>query len=491
MAETTGEKLQADIVIVGGGGSGLTAAAAALEKGANSIIILEKRSELGGNAIYPAGLLAIDTRLQRRLGMDAHTDEVFRQAMYYGHWKNNARLIRALLEKSASTIDWLEKKGLVFTSIVTHYPNQSPNTYHITEGEEGAGAQILKAMTGECEASGKVRFLRDTPATKLLLDKDGRICGVLARPKDGKEIRIDTGSVIVCTGGFSGNEELIKKYNPTYSREAAPPRGIPHNGDGVIMTTEIGADVDGMVVFEWESFYRGSWFLTVLERRPQTMWLNRKGERFCDEGIPVMAEAANAIGRQPGMVFYSLFDENNRQKLVNDELTPFEAFFLKNEAKEKAATSFAAQVEIDLKEAVASGGAIISDSLDDIARWMNIKPEVLKASIDEYNSCCDSGRDAWFAKDRHHLMPLRQPPYYALKCGVDLTNTHGGIKINERMQALTKENEPIPGLFAAGVETGAKDWDSYNMWLSGHAFGFTINTGRIAGEEAAGYVAEK
>ena len=105
MSEISNANLHADIVIIGGGGSGLTAASAALEKGANSIIVLEKRKELGGNAIYPAGLLAVNTRLQKRLGMDTHTDDVFRQAMYYGHWKNNARLIRVLLEKSSSTID--------------------------------------------------------------------------------------------------------------------------------------------------------------------------------------------------------------------------------------------------------------------------------------------------------------------------------------------------------------------------------------------------
>ena len=484
------KNLQADIVIIGGGGSGFVAASAALEKGAESIIVLEKRAELGGNAVFPAGLLAINTRLQKRLGMDAHTDEVFRQAMYYGHWQNNARLIRALLDKSADTIDWLEKKGLAFTNIVTHYPNQSPNTYHITETGGTAGRQILDATIKECEDSRKVRIFLETPARKLLLGKDGRISGVLAQGKDG-EISIATKCVIVCTGGFSDNEEMIKKYVPNYSKEVAPPRGIPQNGDGIMMTTEIGADVDGMVAFEWESFYRGSWFLTVLSRRGQTIWLNRRGERFCDEGIPVMAEAANAIGRQPGMVFYALLDEPNKQKLANDELMPFEAFFLKNETKGKAYTSFAAQLDIDLKEAVTKDSAIIASSLDEIAGWMGIEPAVLKNNVGEYNKFCDQGRDALFAKDRHLLQPLRTPPYYAIKCGVDLTNTHGGIKINERMQVMTREDEPIPGLYAAGVETGAKDWHSYNMWLSGHAFGFTVNTGRIAGEEAAAYVSGK
>jgi fumarate reductase flavoprotein subunit len=121
---------------------------------------------------------------------------------------------------------------------------------------------------------------------------------------------------------------------------------------------------------------------------------------------------------------------------------------------------------------------------------MGVKPMVLKNTVDEYNSFCDRGHDAVFVKNRLFLTPLRNPPYYALKCGVALTTTHGGIKINERMEALNKEDEPIPGLYAAGVETGATDWDSYNMWLSGHSFGFTINSGRIAGEEAAEYVAK-
>jgi fumarate reductase flavoprotein subunit len=118
---------------------------------------------------------------------------------------------------------------------------------------------------------------------------------------------------------------------------------------------------------------------------------------------------------------------------------------------------------------------------------MGVKPEVLKDTVEEYNSFCDHGRDAGFAKNPIFLMPLRNPPYYALKGGLALTATHGGVKINQRMEALDKEDEPIGGLYAAGVETGATDWDSYNMWLSGHSFGFAINSGRIAGEEAAKY----
>ncbi len=489
MNSKLGKIIKTDLTIIGGGGSGLTAAVAALENGIKSIIILEKHGKLGGNAVNPIGLLAANSHIQKRLGMDASTDSVFRHAMYYGHWKNNGRLIRALVDKSADTIHWLESKGIKFVEIITHYPNQFPNTYHVAAGPDGTGTQIINTFSKLCEKSGKVHIFYNTPAVKILTDKRHKISGVLARTIKGTEIQIDTKGVIVCTGGFSGNEKMIKMYDPSYDKKSAPPRGIPHMGDGIKMTSEIGADLDGMVVYEWEAFFRSSTFLTVLARRPNIMWVNRKGERFCDEGIPVMAEAANAIARQPGKEYYALFDETLKNKMLSDELTPFEAFFVKGEARNRKWTTFAETTVKDLEKSVLKGEAIVSSSLTEIAHWMGAKPNVLIASVNEYNSYCDHGRDATFAKELKYLEPLRNPPYYALRTGINLTMTHGGIKVNHLMEVLNKDNEPICGLFAAGVETGAKDWDSYNMWLSGHSFGFTINGGRIAGEEAAKYVA--
>jgi fumarate reductase flavoprotein subunit len=491
MARTASENLKADIVIIGGGGSGLAAAAAALEKGNKNIIILEKRSKLGGNAVNPAGLLAAGSHVQKRLGMDTTRDDVFRKAMEYAHWKLNGQLVRALVDKSGDTIRWLEDKGINFVSIVTHYPNQSPNTYHQASGTGTTGSQIVKALSQECEASKSVRIFCETPAQRILVDKKGKVAGVLAQTKNGREIRIDAKSVIVCTGGFANNEELIKKYDPAYNKDEVPSRGLPVYGEGIRLASEIGAALDGMIALEWEEFFWGSHYLTVISRRHNTVWVNKKGQRFTDEGIAVMADAANAIARQPGRVIYCLFDEKMKQSLLAEELTPLEVMFISSEFGEKALASFPAKVAKDLKVCAAQGKVKISSSWDEIARWMGAKPTVLKATVEEYNSFCGQGHDDVFAKDRLYLVPLTNPPYYALKCCVSLTATHGGIKINHRMEALDKEDEPIPGLYAAGIETGATDWDSYNMWLSGHSFGFTINTGRIAGEEAARYAAKK
>ena len=487
MAKKTQEILKADLVIIGGGGSGLTAAAAALECGIKNIIVIEKRAKVGGNAVYPAGLLAVNTPLQRQLGMDASTDVVFKHAVTYGHWKNNPRLLRVLIDKSADTIQWLENKGLKFNEIITHYPNQFPNTYHVADGSEGTGQQIINALNSQCLKAG-VKFLFNTKAKRILLDNINRVAGIIVGKSGNREIEIKTACIIICTGGFSGNEKLIRKYDPTYRKKLVPPRGLPNDGDGIKMATEVGADLDGMVVYEWEAFCNSSIFLTVLLRRPCTMWVNRKGERYCDEGIMVAVEAANALSRQPGKESFTIFDESIKNRMLKDRLNPFEAFFLEGEARDRKWSNFADTTLEDLKNGLTCDDVKISRSLAEVANWIGAEPEVLKAEVSKYNEFCEHGRDADFAKDNKHLLPLDNPPYYALRSGIKLTMTHGGIKVNQRMEVVDKEDSAITGLYAAGVETGAKDWDSYNMWLSGHAFGYTMNGGRIAGEEAAKYI---
>ena len=131
----------------------------------------------------------------------------------------------------------------------------------------------------------------------------------------------------------------------------------------------------------------------------------------------------------------------------------------------------------------------VADSWDEIAHFITADPDTLKDTIEEYNSFCHRGHDSMFVKDRRFLKPLEKAPYYALSCSIALLGTHGGIKINEHMEAIDLKDEPVPGLYAAGIETGTTDWDTYNINLPGHSFGFAINSGRIAGEEAAKYVA--
>ncbi len=126
----------------------------------------------------------------------------------------------------------------------------------------------------------------------------------------------------------------------------------------------------------------------------------------------------------------------------------------------------------------------IADSWNEIAEWIGIAPEILKETIEEYNLACERGYDPVLKKDRRYLVPLRKPPYYAIRMGVDYLDTIGGIKVNERMEVLDKEGKAIPGLYAAGIDTGGWVGDTYCIRTTGTTFAFAVNSGRIAGENA-------
>ena len=478
---SSAENLQADILVVGGGGSGLAAAVAAAEKGANNIIVLEARRTPGGNAVFPLGIFAAESRLQKRLGIDARKDDLFKKSMNYAHWKTNPRLVRALVNKSGDTIQWLEGKGINFVRVHPIYSNQVPPTFHFSSGPGTTGAKVVRALAKNCQDLG-VHLLCQAKAKKLLTSKEGRVIGVLAEAKD-KEIRITAKSVILATGGFAGNKELIKKYLPTYNEKEIHHVGIPHNGDGLLMATEIGAATEGMAILEMEGpEFPWSSPLSPIVKRPNTIWVNKKGERFTDETAALLfPESANSIYRQPNKTSYTLFDEKIKQSIIDEGLSPWEQFVIDSK-------SWPTRVDKELRLQVDKGRVKISDAWDEIAKWIGVVPEVLKSTIDEYNSSCDRGYDEIFVKDRRYLLPLLTPPYYAIQCCLNLLTTHGGIKVNRHMEVLSHQDSPIKGLYAAGVETGGTDSDTYNVNLTGHSFGFTINSGRIAGESAARYV---
>ena len=147
-------------------------------------------------------------------------------------------------------------------------------------------------------------------------------------------------------------------------------------------------------------------------------------------------------------------------------------------------------LEREVKKQADKGVLKISNSWDGIAKWMGAKPEVLKTTVDEYNAACDQHHDGLFAKDPRYLLPLRTPPYYAIKAHAAICDAYGGIKINENMEALDTEDNPIPGLYAAGSTAGCVESEKYCERLSGHLVGWALNSGRIAGENAVKYLSK-
>jgi fumarate reductase flavoprotein subunit len=149
-----GPNLEAEIAVVGGGGAGLAAALAAAEKGAR-VIVVEKRKDPGGNAAMAEGLFAAESSVQRRLNIDARPAYLFKVAMEHSHWKLNPRIMRAFIDKSGDTIEWLINKGLTFNCL-PYYPNQVPAVWHCFDG---GGVNLVRTMVNSCQDLG-VKLLR-------------------------------------------------------------------------------------------------------------------------------------------------------------------------------------------------------------------------------------------------------------------------------------------------------------------------------------------
>ena len=466
------EELKSDIVCIGAGGTGLAAAVAAAEKGAK-VIVLEKRNAPGGNTARAQGFFAAESPTQKRLKIEAPKDILYKMAMDYAHWKIDPRIISAFIDKSGDTVRWLEEKGLEIKEIWPLFPAQVIRTMHYPKG---GGEGITDILIKSCEEFG-VRIFYQTVPNKILMNTRGEVSGIEATSKE-KGIKISAKGVIIATGGYGGNKELLMKYCPAYIGDTLSP-GLKHMGDGILLATEVGAANEGLgPVFEGIAHGPGIW------KEPDMIWVNKRGERFADEAAGLNHfESVHAVLRQPGNISYSVFDElikSNIAEKIEGGYLPFRG--LASRPKIGKSPDLSKELEIE-----AAKGKV-SDSWDEIADWIGASPEVLKSTVEEYNFYCDHGYDSVFRKDRRYLYPLRTPPYYALRCHANFLSTIGGIKINHHMQVLNHDGNPIPGLYAGGNDTGGWEAENtYNAFLSGHAMGFAINSGRIAGENATKY----
>lgn len=469
--------LRCDAAVIGAGGSGLAAAVAAAEKGAK-VIVLEKRHGTGGDTALAGGLFAAESPPLKRLKNDSNADELVKRALSYAHWKTNPRIVHAFIKRSGDTIGWLENMGVKFWEIAEYYPTQGPRIMHLPEG---MGAGLIQVLVTRSKSLG-VTIFRDTLVTKILKDRSGKTVGIKARTKE-EEITVSSQCVIIAAGGYGGNRNLLKKYYPYYTDELHLV-GLPHQGDGLRMALDIGAATEGLGTLLLRGpYFRGATQVLTVATEPVTMWVNKKGERFIDETMGFnWPEAANALNRQPGRISFTLFDDAIKREFMttgpikgyrNPALKPLE------------------KLERQLRSEAAKGPVMISGSWDEIAHWIGAEPGTLQKTVNEYNHSCHRGYDEFLYKQRRFLLPLETPPYFAIRCCQGFLGTIGGIRINHEMEVLDEHDEKIPGLYAVGAGTGGWESDTYCLELSGSAFGFAINSGRIAGENAVKYAGIK
>jgi fumarate reductase flavoprotein subunit len=473
---------QTDIVVVGSGAAGLAAAITAAEGGAR-VIILEKERSPGGTSNFLQGTFAVESRMQRERYIMYSRDEAFKNIMEYSHWMANPRLVRAIVNESATTIGWLEKQGVVFTDVTINMPD-SPRTYHVIKGR---GEALVKTLTTRAKERG-VDIRLGTPVKRILKQGD-RITGVIAEA-DGEDIQVNARAVIIASGGYANNKDWIKKYTGfDLGVNLMPVGNVDKTGDGIRMAWEAGAADEGKSLLElYRAGPAGPDFalgnqIEYAVTQPD-LWVDPKGERFCDESICFYdSSVGNANARSKEGYTWSIFDEGIIKRMLERGID-------KNVAIDSMPGAKPAGIEREIKAALDKKSTEVfeADSVEALAAKMGVNPAVLKKTIDEYNDCCEKKHDENFAKNPKYLWSIKGPKYYAVRARTVFLGTMGGIKINEKTEVLDKKEAVIPGLYAVGFDAGGMYGDSYPIKCSsGLASAFALNSGRIAGKNVLKY----
>lgn len=477
------------LVVIAAGPAGLAAGIAAVESGLepSEVVILEKTKMTGGTANMGMGPLGVETRQQREGLMGVTREKAFYQFMNYTHWRSDALLVKKYIDRSADTIEWLEGMGVRF--VPSKFYEESEPTWHYVIPDEGrpgprAAGTMTRLMTERAKELG-IQIRLETWGTGLRKE-DGKITGVYAKTAGGEEILFECRAAIIATGGFASDHEMMKQYTGyTFGVDMFSYEGEALTGDGIKMAWEAGA---GKTEMKMELNYRipdnlNFFSIDAVMRQPNLM-VNLFGERFYNEGMLGNGTfTTNAIDQQKNRRCWILMDESIKKRYEKKGLDLISMVH---------GADIMGIFDKDVEAAMASGYPyfVKADSIEELCEKTGIDQAGLEDTLETYNHDCEGGRDTLFSKDYRYMKPLKKAPFYAACFCVAAYGSLGGIKINHKLEVVTQEFEPIPGLYAAGSDACSIFGDSYVFQLPGNTMGFALNSGRMAAESAAEYILE-
>ena len=459
-----------DVIVIGGGGAGLAAAIEALDAGAH-VLVCEKAQRIGGSTANSGGvIMAAGSDVQRERGVEDSVDALFEHYMTHNKYLVEAGLARTLCEGGQETLDWLRGFGVRFDPdalYVTGVENPATPRGHPAEGN---GHAIMVALENAAMSRG-LEVAVNTRVAGVLRDEGGHVEGIFA---DG--VKVTASSVVVTTGGFGNDFELLESWFPNAARHGQDWHfyvGIDENtGDGHRLAQAAGAAIVG------QGF--GQALLTAkFSKEPEPyipgwlVYVNCEGRRFVNEtGAYVIMD--HVVNAQAGGRCWAIMDH---AAFSRDDMNPryrtpeFLIFPTPNWQPEALARH------------LEHGAIYKGETLGDLARQAGIAPVVLASTIAQYNEAAKLGFDPHYLKDKRYLLPVAQPPWYAIELRpAGVGSTHAGLRIDTQARVYDTGGEPIPGLFAAGECTGgvmAHYVGGGNSLLNNFVFG------RVAGRNAA------
>lgn len=459
-----------DIVVVGCGVAGSTASLSAMFEARKTdkklSLLMVERSECenrGGNSRWTGAFLRMESENQI-------ADNFVEDMLSFSGGKSDRSYIEKLAIMAPETIQWIKEFGI-------NYKESKDSFITISKPRlipDGGGIEIVDTLIARSESMGAQIVYKST-AWKLIMDKNGRVKGLWLRGSDGNSVKVRAKAVILCSGGFEGNHEMLTSYmgKGADNLRTISKGGLYNRGEGIRMAMDVGAKTSG----QWDQFHaepidpRASFKVAEpsLMIHPYGILVDKAGRRFIDEGKGTVDETYESVARAifalPDQIAYFISDSNffkvpNIEKGIGSKIEPVQ-----------------------------------SDSLVELARQVGVLPDNLAKTVEAFNRNIIDGKFDPTALDHKRAlnieppksnwaMPIEKPPYIAYPVVCSIVFTFGGLGVDLQSRVLSQDDVPIPGLYAAGEITGLY----HNKYPGATSVLRSITFGRIAGISAVDYV---
>ena len=463
----------ADVVVVGGGGAGMAAAVRLQELG-KKVILVEKSGTLGGTiAVSGGNQVVTGSKLQATAGVsDDSADSMVADFMKNGNDKNVPELLNLYAANVGAATDWLHESCKVQYNMDGGLHQLAEYSHNRELAYQGGGAGFAATFRTAVENSG-AEVLLSTRA-KSLTAQDGKVTGITAVAADGVTYQIKATAVVLATGGYGANEDLLSddlKSSLYYGLETS-------TGDGVVMASADGINAATRLMEYGKRYPNG---IEVSQGRAKSTiagniaaWkmsailVNSTGERVVNEKASNRTILETEV-QQPGAMLYLLLDQQTfdvwKTKLVEAGIT------------EDAIDGYLANN--------GSGTPVFAhgDTLAAVAETVGMDAKTLQGTVDTYNGAVDAGVDKAFGRAADYLtMKIGSGPYYLVEQKPRFATTMGGLVVDTSLQVMNQSGSPISGLYAAGEVVGGVMGDDSP---SGANNGWALTSGKLAAEAVA------
>lgn len=457
--------LDTDVVVVGSGAAGLSAALEAAEAGAE-VVVLEKLPRNGGATRTSSAMLVVGgSQLQKENGIEDSVQNLKDYWTERGEGSIDEEMTDFVADHAGEALEWLIDMGVNYGGGMILFSG----TAAIPRAHMPAlsGIEMMDRMVEKAQSLG-ITFYMETPAVGLIQDENGAVIGVKAE-KDGAEVTVNAKAVVIATGGYGWNEELLEQYSPN-AAGAWPVTAPGNTGDGLLMAMEAGADTVFKGGYIGWKVVSPSYGHTTAIGGPiygaANLVVNAEGERFGNESLdyPFMYEDMVKDGSD---TFYFIFDSG-----AGDTVDLVENV-----------SSTVANLELGVEAGVCFRG----ETIEELAKAAGLAN--LPAAVEQFNEAVADGTDEAFGRDTATMTAIENGPFYALQCKRAILGTFGGLNTNITGEVVNGDGIAIPGLYAAG-EVANGEFFPVIYPASGSSLSMCVVLGREAGKSAAAFAAQ-